>query len=1484
MNSVDGALSFNASINDVNFRAWLEQSERKVLGFSNTVARESAKIDDSFKRLGQLAAGYFSFQALSGLPEQIIKVRGEFQQLEIAFTTMLRSKSKADAFLKEGVAFAATSPFSLRDIGQGQKQLLAYGFSVNEIIPALKRLGDISAGLGLPLERLTYLYGTTKTQGRLFAQDLNQFVGSGIPLIAQLAKQFGVAEDKVRALVENGKVGFAEVKKAIEGMTSGSGIFAGTLDAQSKSLLGLKEKLGDAYDAVLNEIGKKNEGIIANLLNTATDVVTHYQDIIDILKVGVTVYGSYRAALLLVSTAQRANLIFTQTMALQQGLASLSGTTLTATQLRLAASTSLLSRAQAALNATMLANPYVLVGTALAALVTYVVLFEDETKKLKSSQEILADSGKEAISNFNKQRGEIKTLIGVIRNQNVAESERLIAYEKLKSVAPDVVAGLDFQRAKTVDLTSAVNQYLISLRKKIQLESGQNKAKEAYDQQTEAAEKLKKAEDDLIANQGKTGRQQIGMGLTADSPLVLARKNLEAAQKTKREADQVVGQVEQALSNIYAGTNSKAEIEANIARQERLMAGLDKLSFGYKIAEGSLNDYKKQLAELTAGETKVQAVQGKTIEQLGEEIKLKKESLSTANSDAQNAKIRADIDKLEAQHRKLSGVLTAEEKKAARNADKVGPYGSVTYWENIIKKVDTVLGKTPKDNTAEIARQNAIKLNAENQLELARKATALKSFDEELSDKRAKYELYTKWVSAYGQQAADAQFAGLLKSGQSYVDYLNTQIQKLEARGKSGKLDEKSALNLSALIDERDQVTGKKSSIDRFNESLRTAQTEAGSLSQYLIELKKRQDELNKTKPLSKDDFDIRRQLAEETVQVEQQLRQQLDQFLTSYASSGQQQLAIQRDFADKRVALDKQYADKRGAAYLTALGVINTAEKQALQEFQQRKLEETEAYKTTTKVILEEGRKGLKIQIDNQKAVVESARTLFGENSEAFKKAQKELNALQKQFSEGDIAIVNQYASVINQFGQSLISMGGDAAQAGEALVALSSNVGLIADSFKKGIEKSELYSNAIQGVIGLFSAITTAASQRKKAELDYYNAVIAQQQQYNLLLNQQLGTQAKARENIFVKDYTGELTDAFKQFDDAQLKYQESLKKLNQGKAKAGLQGYFDSSTFLKTVGSGAATGAAIGAIGGPAGAAVGAIVGGIVGGIAGFFSSNKKVDEFSSLLNLYPNLIQKTADGVDTLNTSLAQTLIDQGLVDDQTKQLLQSTIDWQKQMDEARQAIKGIVSDLASGLGDKLRDSLVGAFEDGTDAAAAFRDSVSSILEDLVTKMLFSKAFNGLFTQLEADLTKSLNVADGGDGNVIDDFQKFTDNSKGALDLFNQWLQQFQDAAKASGLDVLKPTSGSSASKNPNSVSNAIAGISESTANVLEGQFNAMRIIDADTNAAIRQSLIVLSGIEKNTGRTADNTDYLKSIDKRLQQIANDPTRGIGGTPL
>ena len=199
--------------------------------------------------------------ALKGLVTDMINVRGEFQKTSIAFETMLGSKEKADALMAQMVETAAKTPFDLQGVTSGAKQLLAYGTSADKVNETLVRLGNIASGLSIPLGELVYLYGTSMSQGRLFTQDVNQFMGRGIPLVAELSKELGKTESEIRKMVTEGKVGFPELQKVIENMTNEGGKFYNLMEMQSTTLSGQISNLGDAWDSMLNSIGEETQGI-----------------------------------------------------------------------------------------------------------------------------------------------------------------------------------------------------------------------------------------------------------------------------------------------------------------------------------------------------------------------------------------------------------------------------------------------------------------------------------------------------------------------------------------------------------------------------------------------------------------------------------------------------------------------------------------------------------------------------------------------------------------------------------------------------------------------------------------------------------------------------------------------------------------------------------------------------------------------------------------------------------------------------------------------------------------------------------------------------------------------------------------------------------------------------------------------------------------------------------------------------------------------
>ena len=262
---------------------------------ARAVEQQGQSIENVFNRIKSVASMAFAGFTAKEIISTLGTVRGEFQQFEIAFETMLGSGQKAKGMISDLANLAATTPFDMKGVVNGAKQLLAYGFAANEITDTMRRLGDVSAGLGLNLQDLTWLYGTTMVQGRLFTRDLMQFTGRGIPLTEELAKQFGVTKDKVSELVTAGKVGFPEVKKAIESLTNEGGKFGGLMEKQSHSITGQISNIQDTIEMAINDLGTQTEGLMNDALDITSKVIDHWKEIGEVILAAASAIGLYKA-------------------------------------------------------------------------------------------------------------------------------------------------------------------------------------------------------------------------------------------------------------------------------------------------------------------------------------------------------------------------------------------------------------------------------------------------------------------------------------------------------------------------------------------------------------------------------------------------------------------------------------------------------------------------------------------------------------------------------------------------------------------------------------------------------------------------------------------------------------------------------------------------------------------------------------------------------------------------------------------------------------------------------------------------------------------------------------------------------------------------------------------------------------------------------------------------------------------------------------
>jgi tape measure domain-containing protein len=499
MNNDGGRLNYGVGLDNSQLRADASESRRLLQGIGQTAETEGDRIDEAFKKIGAAAAGVFAVSQIKNFVTQVATVRGEFQQLEIAFKTMLGSAAQADALMSQLVKTAATTPFGLTDIAQSAKQLLAYGVEADKVNETLIRLGDIAAGLSIPINDLAYLYGTTMVQGRLYTQDLNQFLGRGIPLIEQLAQQFGVAENQVKALVEEGKVGFPEVEQAIINLTNKGSMFGGLMAAQSQSITGQISNIEDAIDTMFNEIGKQNEGVINDALGLVSTLIENWETVGKVLLTVIATYGAYKAAVIAVAAAHK--------------LMNIWGTV----QAVLSLSRSIRSAKDAMLlfNMAVKANPLGLVLSVVAAAVSAFALFRDTTDE--AADAIKAE--REEAEEFNKRVGEsagkaistYKTLQAEYKNCKTAHEQRQWIKESQTKFKELGIAVTSVNDAENIFVKNT-SVMMTAFKKRAEAAAWQSKVDEEYAKRIERQMQLEDQRDKIQAGSKVPGYSHTTQG------------------------------------------------------------------------------------------------------------------------------------------------------------------------------------------------------------------------------------------------------------------------------------------------------------------------------------------------------------------------------------------------------------------------------------------------------------------------------------------------------------------------------------------------------------------------------------------------------------------------------------------------------------------------------------------------------------------------------------------------------------------------------------------------------------------------------------------------------------------------------------------------------------------------------------------------------------------------------------------------------------
>lgn len=518
-------LDFNIKGNNEKFIRETEQIRSSIKSITielKSASNESNGFTNILKKTFDMLGGK---EALKEFVSDVIRVRGEYQQLELSFSSLLQNKGEADNLMSQMMRSAAETPFSLTELASEAKQLIGYGVASEEVNDTLLQLGEIASGVGAPLEQITSLYGAVMTQGSLYAEDLTKFSASGVPILQGLADILGVNTEKVNEMVAAGTIGFPEVQKVIENLTNEGGRFYGSMDEQSKTIVGEINNLRDAWDMMLNGIGESQEEMVSGAIGGIAYLVESYEQIGKILLTLVETYGVYKAACI-------ANIVFTQSLA--------------TTQMELGLVMVKLRKAFITLTASMNLNPWVLAATAIIGLGLAMWNLADRTTAAEKAQKRFNAEQDKFNQQQEKRKQKIESLIHVIQDETETENAKTKAYEELQKYSPALTEA--YSREEIANLDLAESQRICN----------EERDKMDYDHVVSKINTITDSIKQLKAENGKViGTTTGGMVMTIDNTaaikqneneLKIYKKQLEEHNRLKKEAEENKKPIEERIT------------------------------------------------------------------------------------------------------------------------------------------------------------------------------------------------------------------------------------------------------------------------------------------------------------------------------------------------------------------------------------------------------------------------------------------------------------------------------------------------------------------------------------------------------------------------------------------------------------------------------------------------------------------------------------------------------------------------------------------------------------------------------------------------------------------------------------------------------------------------------------------------------------------------------------------------------------------------
>ena len=1414
MQTNDGALLFQVSADISNAQRDIEAIKKQFEQMTNKAVEEGKKQADVWQNLLKGATAYFTLQGAQSFISQMIAVRSQFQQLEISFGTMLKSKEKANALMAQMADLAAKTPFGLEEVSEGAKRLLAFQVPAEEVTETLRRMGDVASGLGVPMGQLIHVYGQVKAQGKLMTNDLYQFMNAGIPIIAELSKVVGKSETEIKDMVSAGKIGFPEVQAVIKNMTDEGGLFFNLMAEQSKSLGGQISNLKDNFDQMLNEIGKSSEGIVSEAIKGVSFLVENYQTLGKIIAGLIVTYGTYKTAIIVHNALIALNTQLTNGWTIAQ-LAQYRGLLL-------------LEKAQKLLNATMLANPYVLVATAVVGLGMALWTLKDNTDANTRATERHNKLREEQANLIDDEKNRISGLISTIQDETKSWNERNKAFLALKNSTDGVLnkySTLNQMLREMSQVLKDINGRYETMNEKMSRDA----VKKTNDLIKSKEEQIKKLEEEIKQTASSDRRTALRMDIAS------IRRSIEQDELLKQKQKREV--VKNDVSNYESALSGRS---------------LEQIQAEKKLINEAYNLRKKQAKEAVS-------------------------NLSVSKIDSNNPYLKYDWEELGMYNEATERQIKLKQQEKVQTTD-------------FIAKKEEILALQNKINEAESKNKNSRSVDNKDLSDLEAKKTKLKGLIDEYKQgtgidlsqkntpksKATKSELPTFDQEAHLLQtqriAIDNELAEQKKGVDALQDGYNKELalihyfydEKAEAIRRGGE-DARIALEK-----ERANSKGLMSN-ETYNARLNAINENEMIANEQNNALKTQQEQKLFDGLLEK-----YQTYTDQRKAIEEKYNADITALQAKLGADAPQVKKAQDEKARELKKLDILYK-KEGTAIAK---LFDNLRKKTVKEIRQTITDaeaEIDALASTLNMSDNanvEFITNLRQQLEQVKDVAERSDIAFGKLGTSIKnlfKSKPNTAEWQESFNgmiSSAQAITGEFAQLGQEFEKLGQSTGNESLKRiGQTMQNVSNVLNRTASFAQIGGQIGGGWGAAIGAVVGLitsgFESAAKARMEHEKKLQEIANSKIKQQSDYNRLLYEErmlhkentsvFGTKEVATALYYLTEYRNQWNSLQKDITSGLSEERRNYLKeqsedifnpfLNSGQIN--WVKYRDELVAKQSklqnimVADGSYT--------------------------AGILWWKKAHTIWKSIIDVHPELIKANGD----FDAKLAKSILNKEFKDS-GKQALQDIIDSYERAQEAQKKFDEYVKNTFGELGTSVIDSVYNALQKGEDAFESFAKSVGNVIGKLGKQLAYELYVADDFKRLQEKITQA-----GKNNNGSEDFARkssqivseFGNAMKSKVSEMQTFLKQWSEMGKANGFEFLN--------EQRKATEKGYMRMSQDTGDELLGQDRLQTELQKQTKDGILQAIEYYKGFtnsfETLKSNLAQQLQHLAGIETNTYQL-------------